>query len=761
MTAYVFPGQGSQFKGMGKDIFKLFPELVSQADEILGYSIEKLCLEDPDRVLRQTEFTQPALYTVSALSYLKQLQEDGQKPNFLAGHSLGEYVALFAAEVFDFQTGLRLVQKRGQLMSRATGGGMAAVLGMKKDQVKEVLWKNGLKSIDFANHNAETQIVLAGLQKDINEALQAFKEEDCRFIPLNVSAAFHSRYMKIAQEEFERFLTEFSFHPPTIPVISNVHARPYKTTQVKQNLVSQISHAVNWLDTIRFLMGAGEMNIIEIGPGTVLKKLTERITQESMPMPSSEQEGAVQKTTDLAPLLTAKGLGAAAFKKDHNVRYAYVAGGMYAGIASKNLVVRMGKAGLLSYFGTGALPHAEVDRAILEIQEELKENQPYGMNLIYNYANPIEEEKLVDLFLKHRVPRIEVSSYISVTPALVRYRLAGARLDTSGKVKPANRILVKLTRPEVARPFLSPPPEAVVEKLLEEGKISAIEAKLARLMPMVDDLCVEADSAGYTDRGSFITLLPALQQLAEQLQAKYQFAHPVRIGAGGGIGTPHAAAAAFMLGADFILTGSINQCTVEARQSDLVKDLLQQVQVQDMTYTHVGDMYDRATELQVLKKGNLFFSRADKLFEFYKKYPTWEDIEVKKRQQLEEKVFKMPYEEAYQKAEQLFSWYGPDELKKARQNPKFKMGLVFRWYFLVTMEYAQRGIVEQKANFQIRCGPAMGAFNQLLKTTPLEAWKNRHVDGIATFLMEGTAQLLQQRVEQWLPQKTDKPEREK
>src|SRR5262249_33257796 len=139
----IFPGQGSQAKGMGAELFRKFPDLVSQADAELGYSIERLCLEDPDKQLNNTAFTQPALYVVDCLAHLNQLNESGVAPHFVAGHSLGEYSALFAAGAFDFSAGLRLVRKRGELMSKAFGGGMAAVVGLTCEQIEDVLRTKG------------------------------------------------------------------------------------------------------------------------------------------------------------------------------------------------------------------------------------------------------------------------------------------------------------------------------------------------------------------------------------------------------------------------------------------------------------------------------------------------------------------------------------------------------------------------------------------------------------------------------------------
>ncbi|BBB93461.1 MAG TPA: ACP S-malonyltransferase [Methylomusa anaerophila] len=283
MITYVFPGQGSQTKGMGGTLFDEFKELTTQASDILGYSIKELCLEDPQANLGQTQYTQPALYVVNALSYQKKIQETGKKPDFVAGHSLGEYDALFAAGAFDFGTGLKLVQKRGELMSRATGGGMAAVIGLNAEQIANVLKQNNLQSIDLANFNSPAQIVISGLREDINKAQPIFEGTQGvqMFIPLKTSGAFHSRYMEEAKREFTAFINSFAFSRLTIPVISNVHARPYQESEIAQNLIEQITHPVKWTDSIRYLMSLGDMEFAEVGPGKVLTGLVQRIKREA------------------------------------------------------------------------------------------------------------------------------------------------------------------------------------------------------------------------------------------------------------------------------------------------------------------------------------------------------------------------------------------------------------------------------------------------------------------------------------------------
>lgn len=283
MKAYVFPGQGSQKKGMGKNLFNEFKNLVKKADSILGYSIEDLCINDPNNQLMQTQYTQPALFIVNALTYLKKKIESNEKIDFTAGHSLGEYNALFAAEVFDFETGLQLVQKRGELMSQASGGGMAAIIGLNQEKVKEILQKNNLNNIEIANYNSHSQIVISGLRNEIENAKLFFsKEKLVMFRMLQVSGAFHTSFMKKAQEKFQEFARKFQFLKLKIPVISNVNAKPYEYKKTKETLIKQITQPVRWSETIHYLLTHGNIEFEEIGPGTVLQQLIKRIRKESM-----------------------------------------------------------------------------------------------------------------------------------------------------------------------------------------------------------------------------------------------------------------------------------------------------------------------------------------------------------------------------------------------------------------------------------------------------------------------------------------------
>ena len=277
-TVYLFPGQGSQSVGMGEELFDGYSDLIEQADTILGYSLKTLCLEDPEQKLNLTQYTQPALYTVNSLTYLKKSAEADIKPDYLAGHSLGEYTALFAGGAFDFQTGLKLVQKRGELMGQAKGGGMAAVIGLAPGKVREILETTAIATVDVANYNSPGQIILSGPVEDLEKIKDAFTEGGARrYIPLKVSAAFHSRYMEDAGKAFADFLDTLTFNDLETPVISNVTALPHESASLKENLGKQITSSVRWQESIEYLLSQGECEFEEIGPGSVLTKLVQQI----------------------------------------------------------------------------------------------------------------------------------------------------------------------------------------------------------------------------------------------------------------------------------------------------------------------------------------------------------------------------------------------------------------------------------------------------------------------------------------------------
>lgn len=272
----MFPGQGSQHKGMGEGLFEEFAGLTARADAILGYSVKELCLHDPLERLGQTQFTQPAVYVVNALCYLKK-SAAGVRPDCLLGHSLGELSALFAAGAFDFEAGLELVKKRGELMAAVSGGGMAAVLNLDAEKVAASFRRCGLDSLDIANFNSPGQVVIAGPKDDLARVQVELEQAGGVYIPLNLSAPFHSRYMRAAKEAFGDYLESFRFGTLNVPVISNVHARPYASAEIADCLREQVTSPVRWTESIRLLLAAGAEQFDEIGPGTVLANLLAKI----------------------------------------------------------------------------------------------------------------------------------------------------------------------------------------------------------------------------------------------------------------------------------------------------------------------------------------------------------------------------------------------------------------------------------------------------------------------------------------------------
>ncbi|MCW3465910.1 ACP S-malonyltransferase [Chitinophaga nivalis] len=753
MKAIMFPGQGSQYKGMGKDLFPLFDKETQLANEILGYDIAELCVKDPNRLLGQTAYTQPALYVVNALQYYRQ--ESNDRPDYLLGHSLGEYNALLAAGAFDFETGLRLVQKRGALMAAASGGGMAAILGIGAAAVKEQLLEEGYTDIDVANYNTPTQTVIAGPQQTIDKAVKYFESKGTKAVLLFVSAPFHSRYMQPAADEFSVFLRQFTFSPLTIPVIANATAAVYADHQIAALLSRQIQSSVQWTDTIRVLMGKGVATYEEVG-GKVLTKMVNEILEKCTPLETTDTapiqpvaittpDVPVAATTAVIPADLSARLGSQAFRDDYGVTYTYVAGAMYGGVASKEMVVRMANAGMIGFLGTGGLSSSVIAANIRYIQSKLAAGKAYGMNLLHQLTDPASEMITVDLFLEHGIKNIEAAGYMQITSSLVYYRLTGLRKDEQGKVVCDHRIIAKVSRPEVAEIFMRPAPEKIINKLLEEKRITAAQAALAGQVPMSHDICVEADSGGHTDRGIAMVLLPAIQRLRSDLQAAYQYTTAIRTGLAGGIGTPQAIACAYLMGADFVLTGSVNQCTVEAATSDTVKDLLQDINVQDTDYAPSGDLFEIGAKVQVLKKGVLFPSRANKLFTLYNQYESLEDIPAKTIAQLEKSCFNKPLAAMWEDIKTHLNSKGEQaEITRAEQHAKNKMALVFRWYFDYSAKLALEGNIDHKVNFQIQTGPALGAFNQWVKGTALENWRNRHVDEIGIRMMEAAAQLLKE-----------------
>ncbi|MDJ0616691.1 MAG: ACP S-malonyltransferase [Calothrix sp. MO_192.B10] len=271
-TAWVFPGQGSQSQGMGSDLIDqpLAKEKFAQAEEILGWSVIDICQNDPDK-LSQTLYTQPCLYVVESI--LADLVRQKQQPDLVAGHSLGEYIALYAAGVFEWPAGLRLVKRRAELMDSAAGGMMAALINFDREQLENAIANN--PEVVIANDNSPAQVVISGTPAAVEAVMSQVKSK--RAMPLKVSGAFHSHLMKPAANEFQEILTSVEFHNANVPVLSNIEPTPAVEADVlKQRLMEQMTGGVRWREIALALPENGVERVIEIGPGNVLTGLIKR-----------------------------------------------------------------------------------------------------------------------------------------------------------------------------------------------------------------------------------------------------------------------------------------------------------------------------------------------------------------------------------------------------------------------------------------------------------------------------------------------------
>ncbi|WP_319525313.1 PfaD family polyunsaturated fatty acid/polyketide biosynthesis protein [uncultured Desulfosarcina sp.] len=442
-----------------------------------------------------------------------------------------------------------------------------------------------------------------------------------------------------------------------------------------------------------------------------------------------------------SPPLPLESLGDPGFKKDHGLRLAYVCGAMANGITSVEMVEAAARAGMIGFFGAGGLSIAQIEAAIDRLSSSLGE-LPYGFNLIHSPNDMTLEQQTVDLYLAKGIRLVSASAYLDLTTPLVQYRVQGIHQNAQGEIVCPNRIIAKVSREEVARKFFAPPPEKHLQRLQNQGIITSEQAALALRIPMAQDLTAEADSGGHTDNRPALCLFPTMLALRDEMARQYDYTIPLRVGLAGGIATPQSAAAAFAMGAAYILTGSVNQSCQEADTSPLVKKMLAKARQADIIMAPAADMFEMGVKVQVLKRGTMFSMRGARLYDIYRTYDRFEDVPEDQRKLVEGSFLKCSFDQEWRNTRTFFLERDPSQVDRAEKDPKHKMALVFRSYLGRASLWAKSGVADRAIDYQIWCGPAMGAFNEWVRGSFLEAPENRKTVTVAKNLLYGAAVLL-------------------
>lgn len=463
--------------------------------------------------------------------------------------------------------------------------------------------------------------------------------------------------------------------------------------------------------------------------------------------------GAVSGTVSLTPVAQAnqwdlvgylpplypEWLGDRSFCEVHGTRFPYVTGAMANGIATTAIVKEMARIGALGFFGSAGLSLGRVEEALKDLNATIGDRAAWGMNFIHSPQEPKLEEAIADLYIRNGVKRVEAAAFMSLTPSIVRCALAGIRRNPDGSIHRERFVFAKISRPEVAKPFLLPAPRNIVDGLVARGLLTAEEAELSKFVPVAEDIIVESDSGGHTDNRPLGVLFPIIASLRDQIATEQGYARPIRVGAAGGLGCPNAVAAAFSLGAAFVVTGTVNQACVESGLDASGKEMLAKADMADVIMAPAADMFEMGVEVQVLRRGTMFATRAKKLYDLYRTYPSMDAIPAEERARVESQMLKATFDEAWASTRDYWQSRDPEEVQRAEADPKHKMALVFRAYLGQSSRWAIAGQPDRAADFQIWCGPAMGAFNRWVEGSYMEAPENRKVAQVALNLLEGAA----------------------
>nr|WP_265277945.1 PfaD family polyunsaturated fatty acid/polyketide biosynthesis protein [Nostoc sp. KVJ3] len=509
--------------------------------------------------------------------------------------------------------------------------------------------------------------------------------------------------------------------------------------------ISNYNHQLLWegnLNSIYYDQAEIKSRLLSLHKPCYVVQVGDRIgiTNEGYLSTINTPKSQQTKLLVFVPPISTKQLGNRSFLSCYGVKFAYATGAMAGGIASEEMVIALGKEKILSSFGAGGLSPNRVEAAINNIQQALP-NYPYAFNLIHSPAEPEIERAVVDLYLKYGVRIVEASAFLDLTPNIVYYRAAGLSLNAANQIEIKNKVIAKISRREVASKFMQPAPTKILKELIAQRLITELQANLAAKVPIADDITTEADSGGHTDNRPLVCLLPSIMALRDEIQQKYAYEQPIRVGAAGGIATPQSALAAFMMGAAYIVTGSINQSCVEAGTSQYTKQLLAQAEMADVMMAPAADMFEMGVKLQVLKRGTMFGLRGQKLYELYRNYNSLDDIPLSEREKLEKQIFRQSIDEVWEKTTAFLLQRNPKKLAQAATNSKLKMALIFRWYLGLSSRWSSSGEKGREVDYQIWCGPGMGSFNDWVRGSYLAELTNRRVVDTAHHIMIGATYL--------------------
>lgn len=456
-------------------------------------------------------------------------------------------------------------------------------------------------------------------------------------------------------------------------------------------------------------------------------------------LPGAARPAGCTRVAEL-PGIHPEALGDSAFCETHGTRYPYALGAMANLLTSEEMVVAAGRAGFLAFLGAAGVPLDRVDGCLVALGRALGEG-PFGCNVIHSPSEPAREMALVELLLRRRVRRVCASAFTEISPALVRYAASGLRRDGQGRVARAHHLFAKLSRTEVAGAFLRPAPRPILDGLVRAGQLTAVEAELATEVPLAGDVTVEGDSGGHTDNQNTLAILPVVGVQALRAAREHGQERPARVGAAGGLGTPAAVAAAFATGAAYVLTGSVNQAARESPLSAHGKRLLASATPHDVAMAPSADLFEAGARVQVLKRGTMFAGRARRLHDAYLQHESLEALPPGLRSKLEREVLGATIDEIWASTRAFFAERDPGQLERAARDPRHRMALVFRWYLGMASRWAIQGAPARAMDYQIWCGPALGAFNAWVAGSFLAPLDARGVVEIGLNLLEGAAAL--------------------